>query len=352
MTDVTPDTTDWQDGCTRLGLLVKGGAVGAGLALGRASGALAAPRSTYRAATSTRTRAKIVMNWFAQADQGGYWQAQAELLARANGVDIEVSQGGPRVQVVPLVASGQFAYGITNIARVLLARAQGVPVVAVFAPLDTNPQILMYHPESGIKGFADLSGRTVEVVPAADFWLYIKKKFNLTNVKEVSFSGTLANWARDTNGVVQGFLTSEPWVADQQGLSHAELLNASMGYNPYPNVLFTTEDKIRTAPKEVAAVVQAVKQGWLRFLANPAKGQSTILAANKDQSAPLLKFSIDIMRSRLVGRQRKIYGDMTERRVSLVAFQLALTGLLTQDVDWRKVADTRFIRHPELFLKR
>lgn len=82
---------------------------------------------------------RILTNWFAQPDQAGYWQAQQDKLGRSAGVAITVLQGGPKIQTIPQVASGQAEFGIGNADDVLLARLRGTPVKAVSAHLDVVP---------------------------------------------------------------------------------------------------------------------------------------------------------------------------------------------------------------------
>ena len=44
---------------------------------------------------------KLLMNWFAQADQGGFWQAMYDSMGKQSGIDIKTLAGGPRIQVIP-----------------------------------------------------------------------------------------------------------------------------------------------------------------------------------------------------------------------------------------------------------
>ena len=85
---------------------------------------------------------RILTNWFIQPDQAGYWQAAQDNLGKEGGIKITVLQGGPKIQTIPQVASGQAEFGIGNADDVLLARLRGAPVRAVFAPLDYVPYTL------------------------------------------------------------------------------------------------------------------------------------------------------------------------------------------------------------------
>ena len=117
------------------------------LTLAAAAAALAV---TAPVAAQDAKPVRILTNWFIQPDQAGYWQAQQDNLGKEAGIKIAVQQGGPRIQTVPQVASGQAEFGIGNADDVLLARMRGAPVRAVFAHLDHVPYTLVYHADPAV----------------------------------------------------------------------------------------------------------------------------------------------------------------------------------------------------------
>src|SRR5579864_2724657 len=46
-------------------------------------------------------------NWFAEAEHGGFYQAQAEGLYRKEGLDVEVTMGGPQINGLQLLLAGR-----------------------------------------------------------------------------------------------------------------------------------------------------------------------------------------------------------------------------------------------------
>ena len=73
---------------------------------------VAARSSVARGADVQNVR--LLMNWFIQADQAGFWQAQIDGLGASRGVAVTVIQGGPKIQTIPQVASGQAEFGVAN----------------------------------------------------------------------------------------------------------------------------------------------------------------------------------------------------------------------------------------------
>ena len=237
-------------------------------------------------------KATLVLNWFPEPEAGGFYAAVADGLYKAKGLDLTILPGGPSVNGTSLMAAGRVQFAELDAAAVLFARDQGIPALGVFATFQTFPQGLMYHSEKPLKSFADLAGRQVAVSPGAQYWEYIVSKYKLDGkVQVVNYNGQLADWLRDKNRVTQNYVTSEPFFARKSGAAPRSLLIADSGYNPYGNLVSTTESYLKDNPKLVKAFVEATQEGWKRYLATPAKYDAVMIAANKDLTPDYLAFS-------------------------------------------------------------
>ena len=237
--------------------------------------AAAAPGSAGAAGEEPQT-VRILANWFAQADQAGFWQAQKDGLGKDAGIRIQVLQGGPKIQTIPQVASGQAEFGIGNADDVLLARSKGAPVRAVFAQLDYVPYTLVYHADPAVKSIADLSGRTFAVSIGNSYWEWVKKHAALGGTREIPVSGDLSLFRNDAKMVQQGYSPFLPARMAQAGIAVQQIKVASLGYRPY-DVLFTTDEMIQKRPQVVRAAIAAVQQGWRNYVRDPLATQPMIL---------------------------------------------------------------------------
>jgi NitT/TauT family transport system substrate-binding protein len=283
----------------------------------------------------------LLMNWFAQAEQGGYFEAQAAGIGKADGLEINVKQGGPQIQTIPQVAAGKAEFGVAQADELMLARSNGVPVVEVFGGMDRYLQCLMYHPSSGIKDFPDISGHQVAMAPSGGFWPYLKQHYKITDVKEINFTGSLAEFKRNKDLVQQCFITSEPYFASQQHIDHAELMVSDSGYNPYSQGLFTSEQMIKDHPDVVRKVVAAVQKGWTQFLADPSAAKKLIMSVNKDTDPAAFDFAAkELKNGNYLGDP---VGGMVAARWDTLKEQLKSTGVLSKDVDASSVWTDQFI---------
>ena len=227
------------------------------------------------------TPLRLVTNWFAQSEHGGFYAALQDGLYEDAGLDVTIMQGGPQVAGMALLASGQVDMIMTGAAEVLFARNEGIPIVAFFATFQQIPQGLMFHESQAISDFDELAGRTVAISPGAAYWDFISNKYDLEGrVQVINYSGQSADWLRDESRITQIYVTSEPFVVSQQGASPAYLNIGESGFNPYSNLIATTEAFIAENPEIVAAFAAASSQGWQRFLDNPLAYLDTLAAEN------------------------------------------------------------------------
>ena len=92
---------------------------------------------------------------------------------------------------------GRCDFAIANADQVLLARAQGADVVAVFAAMQNSPRCIMVHEGSGIGSLDHLRDMTLALGDGKAFAEYLKNKVPLTNVRIVSYTGSVAKFLLD-----------------------------------------------------------------------------------------------------------------------------------------------------------
>lgn len=281
----------------------------------------------------------IIANWLPQASQGGYWQAAAEGLGKDDGVTIEMKSGGPGIQTVTNVAIGDADYGMTAVDNIYVARSQGIPVVGIFAPLDGSEQCLMSHPDANVKDFTDLNGKNLSVAPAGAYWKYIQKKYDIKPASEMP-PVSMANWNEDPAMVLQCFYGAEAFTAQQNGWDANFLMISDSGYNPYTQVLFTTENRLRDHADEVAVVVKAVAEGWDHFLnGQEGPGVDMILSQNPDYTKDAALFDVNIMSD----MQTAPMGSMDPQRWKETYDALLSVELITDSIAWDDAFSTDFL---------
>ena len=285
---------------------------------------------------------RILTNWFAQPDQAGYWQAQQDKLGAEAGIRISVLQGGPKIQTIPQVASGQAEFGIGNADDVMLARLRGAPVRAVFAHLDYVPYALVYHADPAVKGIADLQGRSFAVNIGNAYWEWTKKQYKLANTREIPVSGDLSLFRNDARMVQQGYSLYLPARMEEAGIAVQSISLASLGYRPY-NVLFTTDEMIQKHPALVKATLAAVQKGWSNFVRNPSGIKPMLLEMNKQISPAVYDAANKEMIEKLISHDLGKIGCMNDARWTELATQLRSVAFLPANFNEKQAYDRTLV---------
>lgn len=294
-------------------------------------------------------KVKLLLNWFPEAEHGGFYAAQVSGYYREAGLDVEIVPGGPNVPVVQQVAGRQVEFGVANADPILFGRAEGAPVAAVMAPLQTSPRCIMVHAKSGIRRFEDLKNVTLAMSSTGAFAHFLRKRFPLAGVRVVPYSGSVAQFLTDTNYAQQGYVFSEPHVARSKGADPRVLLVADAGFNPYTSCLFTHQDLVRDEPETVRKMVQASVRGWADYLREPEAANRRIHELNPEMDLDTLAFGAKELKPLVLDSvaQKEGIGTMsTERWDTLIRQLIEIGQLKAEQVKAGDVLTTQFLSAP------
>jgi NitT/TauT family transport system substrate-binding protein len=247
-------------------------------------------------ASNGLTPVRLQTDWYPQPEHGGFYDAQIRGYYKDEGLDVTILPGGPYVNTGQQVSSGtvQFAMGSSD--NTLESIGNGVPLVAVAATMQHDPQAIMVHQDSPVHSFQDLDGHAVAIRLGASTWFeYLVKRYQLRNVREIPATYSVANFLHDPTYIQQIFVTSEPFFARQAGAPVRALLISQAGYDPY-RVFLTSKSFLQQHPEIVAKFVRASLRGWRDYLVHPDDINAAIAKLNPAMSVPQMKFSYEALR--------------------------------------------------------
>ena len=298
------------------------------------------------------TAIRFVTDWKAQAEHGGFYQAQAQGLYAKRGLEVKIIQGGPDVNVPQLLAGGAADFGMGSNSFISLNMVRtGVPVRAVMAIFQKDPQVLISHPRRDINSLADMRGKPVLVSAAtmSAFWPWLRAKFGFSDKQIRKYTYNLAPFILDPNAIQEGYLTSEPYTIQQQAKFTPKIfLLSDYGYPGYANMVLVPQKWIDTDRKTVQAFVDASREGWMRYLHDPAKGNALIKQQNPDMTDAILAQALDKMKKHelLLSGDGKTFGlgRMTDVQWKRFYDTMSSLGLYPKELDYKKAYDLSFMR--------
>jgi NitT/TauT family transport system substrate-binding protein len=314
---------------------------------GLAGGGAIALEGPAQAAERPLQQVQLLLNWFPEAEHGGFYAALVHGYYKEAGLDVKIVSGGPDISVLPQVASQKVTFGISNGDNILFGRAQEVPIVCVMAPLQVSPRCIMVHKKAGIKSFADLKNMTIAMSNGAAFSFYLRKKYPLTNVKIVPYPGNVAQFLLNENYAQQGYLFSEPFTAESKGGDPECLMLSDIGFNPYTSCLVVNEKFAKTQPAIVRGMVQASVRGWAKYLESPEETNRAIHKLNPEMELDVLAYGAKTIKPLVLDpvAKKEGIGTMSQKRWSDLLQQLVeIDQLSAGDVRVDAVFTTEFLR--------
>jgi len=238
----------------------------------------------------------FITNWYAQAEHGGFYQAQATGLYQAAGLDVTIKMGGPQVNTMQLMAAGQADCIISDNDQALQAWQAGVHAVTVATVFQHSATVFITHDD--VKGPQDLKDKTFLLAAEAytSFWPWAKNTQGLSKVRIRPYTFSVQPFLADNNLVQQGYLTSEPFAVAKGGQPFHVYPLSDWGYPPYGNSIVCMADIVQKRPAVLAAFVKASMQGWKDYLQDPTAGNVLIHKENPSIGADQLAFSLAQMK--------------------------------------------------------
>jgi NitT/TauT family transport system substrate-binding protein len=291
----------------------------------------------------------VLTSWFAQAEHGGLYQAEATGLYERAGLDVTIKMGGPQINSMQLVLAGEADVYSGFDFQTLNAVHKGLPVVTIAAQFQHDPQGLVTHPD--VASLAALKDRTILLAAASrvSWWPWLKARYGLSDQQTKPYTFNPQPFVLDAKAVEQGYPSSEPFGLQRQGVPYRFFLFSDQGYPPYGGSLVTRRDLLTTKPDVLRRFARATMEGWKSYLADPAPGNALIKAANPKMSDAQLAFAVDALRKLdVVGggdAAREGIGAMTEARWKAIYDFMVAAGLLDPATDWRKAFTTAITDH-------
>lgn len=313
--------------------IVMGLALGLGPALGLLAGVAPAQAQTLQ---------KIVFStdWLAEAEHGGFYQAQADGIYRKYGLDVTIRMGGPQVNGLQLLAAGQIDIAMADALQVVSAVEHDVPVVAIAATFQKNPTVIIAHP--GVHRLEDLKGKPIAIAAAANttFWPWLRQQYGFSDAQKRPYAFSVQPFLAEPSLSQQGFVTSEPHSIEKGGVRPMVFLLADRGYPPYSETLVVTRSTLAQRRDVLERFIRASAEGWKSYLAHPAAGDALIRKANPEMGDDLLAYGLRKLNDYgiVVNADARKFGllTMTDARWQATFDFLRRAGLAKPNVDYQR----------------
>ena len=303
-------------------------------------GALA---SCFNASPSPDTETVTVdieLDWYPNANHAGIFVAQDRGFFEDEGINVEIKEPADPALVAQLVGSGERDFGVFYQTDTLLARNEGVPVVAVRSIVQRPLNCIMALKSSGITRPADLKGKTVGY-PGIDWNISLLETMlesdglTLDDVEVVDIGWTL--WQTLASGTVDALIgaywSHESYVLEDEGYPVNIIYADEYDVPPYYEMmLITSEQMMADQPDLVQKFARAFVKGYEWSRDNPSEAIDTLVRLNQQQleeTEHIERAAIGQLRDAWVSENGNV-GTLTEARWNSVGNFMKDKGFIDQ----------------------
>jgi NitT/TauT family transport system substrate-binding protein len=270
----------------------------------------------------------LALNWKPEPEFGGFYEALFTKLYEKEGLKVKILPGGAGQPVTQMVAAKKVKFGIAAADEVILARAQGAKVVALYAVYQTNPQGFMVHPERKIKSLKELfqTEGTIALQKGLPYTVWLEKQYAPFKAKIVPYTGGITSFIQNPTFSQQCFIFSEPIAARREKVNPQTFLISESGFDTYLTVVIAHEDTVKNELPMVTKFLDATRKGWNSYLADSKNTNAEMQKMNPsldlatfNEAAELQKPFVQTSETKQKGlgimtfeRWKKLYEQMNE----------------------------------------
>lgn len=308
--------------------------------------------SSAPARAETLDKVSFGTNWVAEGEHGGFFQAVADGTYQKYGLDVTIVPGGPNANNRTLLIAGKLDFFMSaNSLQTFDAVTNNVPLVAVAAMFQKDPQVFLTHPEVKLTKIEDLKPLTLliskEGITSYFQWLKSEYGFDESKVKPYTFNPQPFIVNKQT--AMQGYVTSEPYAVEKAaGFKPNVLLLADYGFNSYSTLIETRRDLVDKKPDLVQRFVDASIVGWYHYVyGDNSAGNAMIRKLNPEMTDEVLAYCVAKMRENgIVDSGDSLKGGigaMTDERMASFFDKMVRAGVVKSTIDYRQGYTLRFV---------
>jgi NitT/TauT family transport system substrate-binding protein len=303
-------------------------------------------------AVSARAQDRVVfgLDWRAEAEYGGYYQALATGLYAKKGLDVTIQQGGPQINHMQLLMAGRLDFNLGG-GRAIEFAQEGLPFLAVAAIFQRELAVLIAHPNQGNDSFEALKGKPILIGSDTrnGWWRFLAAKYGYDDSQIHPYTFNMAPFLADKKAIQQGYFSSEPYLIRQKiGFDPVVLPLSDAGYLGYANIITTSAKLIRERPDLAQRFIDASIEGWYSYLyGDPSPANKLIMQANPDMPADLIDFGRKTMIEHGIVDSGDALtlgiGAMTDTRWKSFYEAMTAVGVYKPGIDISKAYTTQFV---------
>jgi len=213
----------------------------------------------------------LQLAWLKNMQFPGPYMATEQGYYDQYGLEVELLGGGPSVDSITVVASGNALVGLADSNELAVARGQGIPVISLGAAFQKSPFGMITMADAPIDTLEGMYGKTVAVSDSSRPTVEALMEREGLDPTQVEFVPKNPDPSVLVDGAVDaywGFVSSEGAVLAARGEEVVWTLLSDLGEPTYANVYFVMEETLEENRDLVVEFMAADLAGWTYSVEN------------------------------------------------------------------------------------
>jgi putative hydroxymethylpyrimidine transport system substrate-binding protein len=279
----------------------------------------------------------LTLDFYPNPDHAGIYMAQKLGYFEEAGLDVNIQAPADPSAPIKQVAAGRSDLAISYEPELMLARDQGIDVVAIGALVNRPLTSMIWLKKSGVKGVGGLNGKTIATagIPYQDAFLKtILARVNLTpdDVKAVNVGFGLlpALVGGSAQAMLGGYSNVEGVDLRERGKEPVVTPVDKLGVPTYDElVLVARRQSLDEDPEKFRLFLQALERGTEAAAERPGAATDAVTAANHDLEPKLtaaeVQATLPLLSAKTSGQP---YGYMDPKQWEAFAAWMRDNGLI------------------------
>ena len=229
----------------------------------------------------------LALDWYPNSNHAGIYYGIDNGYFEENDINVNVYTPSDPASILQTVASGRDEFGISYQPDLLLARSEGIPVVAVHSIVKTPLNSIMTLGDSGIDNPSKLKNKTIGYpgIPLnIGILSSILEEQDLTiddvELVDVGFDLVPALLSERVDAIIGAFWSHESILIELEGREVNILKFEEWGIPKYHElVLVTSEEYFKNNEEIVEKFVDAFSRGYEKSIENNDESMEALIAA-------------------------------------------------------------------------
>jgi len=229
----------------------------------------------------------LALDWYPNSNHAGIYYGIDNGYFEENDINVDVYTPSDPASILQTVASGRDEFGISYQPDLLLARSEGIPVVAVHSIVKTPLNSIMTLGDSCIDNPSKLKNKTIGYpgIPLnVGILSSILKEQSLTiddvELVDVGFDLVPALLSERVDAIIGAFWSHESILIELEGREVNILKFEEWGIPKYHElVLVTSEEYLKNNEEIVEKFVDAFSRGYEKSIENNDESMEALIAA-------------------------------------------------------------------------